>query len=363
MGFDSYGPEEIDAVADCLRRGWLGIGPTVTEFEQQIAARFGKSFGVMVNSGSSANLLAADEIACGSVIATPALTFATTLSSVLGVGEIVLVDVEADTYQIDFDLLPSAPDALVVPNLIGNIPDWTKKPDVATVLEDSCDTIPDVAAPSQVVTTSFYASHVLTACGGGGMVMTDDHDQAIRFKKKRAWGRSLAIESDLTARWASLDGIPYDKQFTYEEIGYNFQPLEIQAAFALVQFSKLGSFLEARRANFARLNAFFTRYEEFFVLPRSRKGANWLAFPLTTRNGMNRDNFVQFLETKDIQTRPIFSGNITRHPAFIEMVGKQTFPRADEIMAGGLLLGCHHGLLDSHLSYLEQTVEEYMTTL
>ena len=362
--FEAFGEEEIEAVTDCLRKGWLGVGELVSEFEEQVAKRFGKKFGVMVNSGSSANLLAAEEIPSAATVATPVLTFATTLAYLLKDMRIHLVDIEEGTYQTDFGLLTEHVDVLFVPNLIGNIPHWTQAPPEAFVVEDSCDTIPDARPPrADLVTTSFYASHVITACGGGGMVMSEEESAVTRFRSKRAWGRPLVEETDLDARWGDVDGIGYDRKYTYVEIGYNFQPIEVQAAFGLVQLSKLDSFLSIRRKNFERLQSFFEQYEELFILPRTREGANWLAFPLTIRERIERLDFVRFLEEKGIQTRPIFSGNITRQPAYAQALGKRSFPVADKVMRDGVLLGSHHGLTDDHLSYLEDTVGTYLSRL
>lgn len=316
----------------------------------------------MVNSGSSANLIASQELSESVRVATPALTFPTTLAYLLD-RNLELVDVEEGTYQIDFDKIESEPDALFIPNLLGNIPDWDSGPNV-TLIEDSCDTITDVGGQRSIIsTTSFYASHIVTACGGGGMLMTDDNAIADRARSKRAWGRPMVEESDLDGRFIEVDGIVYDARFTYDNLGYNFQPLEIQAAFGLVQLDRFPSFKSKRDANFDRLYRFFSRWEDLFILPRTRKGANWLAFPITIREGIDRSKFARYLEEMGIQTRPIFAGNITRHPYYMKVIGKKPFPVADKIMQDGLLLGAHHGLDDEHLSYMEETIERYIASL
>lgn len=355
----AFGEEEIRAVVDALRDGWLGVGPKVGEFESAIAEHFGKTYGVMVNSGSSANILAAEEIPEGARIATPALTFTTTLAYLIG-KDIELVDVEEATYQIDFSKIEQEPDVLFVPNLLGNIPDWSTAPP-ARIFEDSCDTITDAGKGlSDIATTSFYASHIITACGGGGMLLTDDLGIAERARSKRAWGRPTVDESDMDGRLGDVDGVIYDKRFTYDWLGYNFQPIELEAAFGLVQLEKLDNFIQIRNAHFDRLHAFFQRYEDRFILPITRPGANWLAFPVTIREGIDRTDMVRHLEAKGVQTRPIFSGNITRQPAYAKILGKQPFPVADKVMRDGLLLGAHHGLKESHLDYLEETLAAYL---
>ncbi|HET7482021.1 MAG TPA: DegT/DnrJ/EryC1/StrS family aminotransferase [Actinomycetota bacterium] len=354
----AFGDDEINAVVDALREGWLGIGPLVARFESEIAALFGKRHGVMVNSGSSANLLSTHELP-GGRIATPALTFATTIAYLVD-RDVEIVDVEEGTYQIDFEKLEAEPDVLFVPNLLGNIPDWNSAPRVFTV-EDSCDTITDAGADiSAITTSSFYASHIITACGGGGILLTNDSDIAARTASRRAWGRPVVEESDLDRRFGEIDGLPYDKRFIYEYVGYNFQPLEVEAAFGLAQLRRFEDFKRIRDRNFERLMNFFKDYEDRFILPVTRPGANWLAFPLTARPGLDRNALARHLEENDIQTRPIFSGNITRQPAYKELFGTRSFPIADRVMEGGLLIGAHHGLTDEHLDYLEDVFRRYL---
>ncbi len=327
-----------------------------------MAVRFGKDFGIMVNSGSSANLLVADEIAPGSVVATPALTFPTTLAYLLD-RDLELADVEEGTYQIDFGALEREPDVVVAPNLIGNVPNWTRAP-AAAIVEDSCDTITDAGrGKSSLTTTSFYASHVITACGGGGMVMTNDAEVAARLRSKVAWGRTQVDEGDLDARFVDTDGMTYDKKFVFDHVGYNFLPLEVQAAFGLVQLAKLDTLLKIRSDNFDFLYRFFEEYEDRFLLPVTRSGANWLAFPLTIRQGIDRTDMVKYLELNGIQTRPILSGNITRQPAYRKILGRRRLPVADKIMRDGFLLGCHHGLTTEHLDYVTMFLSRYLDAL
>ncbi|MCA1706780.1 MAG: DegT/DnrJ/EryC1/StrS family aminotransferase [Actinobacteria bacterium] len=345
-----------------MEQGWLGVGPRVAEFEEGIARVFGKRHGAMVNSGSSANILAAEEIPPDATIATPALTFTTTLAYIKD--RALLCDVEEGTYQIDFSKIEREPDALFVPNLLGNIPDWSNAPKVFTI-EDSCDTVTNAGVgTSQIATTSFYASHVLTAAGGGGMLLTDDDDIAARARSKRAWGRPVVEETDLDGRFRVLsdeDPIVYDSRFIYDHVGYNFQPVEIQAAFGLVQLKKLDAVLETRQKIFQRLHDFFSQYEDHFVLPVTREGANWLAFPLTIRGGIDRNHFARHLEENGVQTRPIFSGNIARQPAYRALFADgQQFPIADQVMKNGILIGSHQGLTDEHLSYLEDVCAKYL---
>lgn len=349
--FDVYGEEEIQAVVESLRDGWLAPGKRVKEFEEKVAKLFGKKYGVMVNSGSSANLLAAEELG-DKQVTTPALTFVTTYSYLENPS---LCDVEEGTYQIKFPHV--VPENLFIPNLLGNIPDWDKALlNHGLLVEDSCDVITDVGKDvSDIATTSFYSTHMITAAGAGGMVMCNDEEMYQRFLSKRAWGRPVVDEKDFDKRFAG----DYDLKFLFENKGHNLQPIELQAAFGLVQLEKLDDIKAKRWEVFNKVYDFFKQYEDRFILPISREGANWMNFPLTIREGIDRKEFCRYLEENDIQTRPIFSGNITRQPAFKDQ-GERDFPVADKIMKDGILLGCHQGLSDEHLDYMFDKIKEYL---
>ena len=202
--FEAYGEEEIKAVEECLRDGWLaGFGPRSVEFEKKIAKEFGKKYGVFVNSGSSACLLAiaALDLPKGSKIITPALTFSTTLAPIIQLGyKPVFIDSNLTSYVPDVkDIITAIEDdtkAIMIPNLIGNKPDWKSlkeelkrinREDIY-IIEDSADTVTETL-DSDVSTTSFYASHVITAGGMGGMVMFNDEKHVKRALMYRDWGR------------------------------------------------------------------------------------------------------------------------------------------------------------------------------
>lgn len=346
-----YGDEEIEAVVKSLKDGWLAPGKLVKEFEEKVAKRFGKKYGVMVNSGSSANLLASEEINKAPTI-TPALTFTTTLSYL---AHPILEDVKEGTYQIDFSGLTKFYGNAFIPNLLGNIPEIKRDLIDGIIVEDSCDTITDALKDvSDITTTSFYASHIITCAGGGGMVMCNDEEMYQRFLSKRAWGRSVVAEDDLKSRF---DG-DIDKKFLFEHRGHNLQPIELQAGFGLVQLSKLDDTLKKKRQVFKKIYSFFKKYEDRFILPVANGEADWLNFPLTIREGINRKQFCIYLEENDIQTRPIFSGNITKQPAYQPLW--RDFPVADKITKDGLLIGAHQGMTDDKLDYLFSKVEAYL---
>jgi CDP-6-deoxy-D-xylo-4-hexulose-3-dehydrase len=367
--FESYGEEEIKAVEACLREGWLaGFGPRSIEFEEKIAKRFGKKYGVFVNSGSSACLLAlaALDLPKGCKIITPACTFSTTLAPIIQLGfKPVFVDVGLTSYVPTVEDIIAAIDsdvkAIMVPNLIGNKPDWKKlrhelylmgREDIL-VIEDSADTI-TYTEETDVATTSFYASHVITAGGTGGMVMFNDKKHVDRALQYRDWGRMGDNSEIMDDRFNhSVDGIPYDHKFLYSVLGYNFKCSEMSAAFGLVQLERFKKFEDIRRANFERYLENLKDVEEI-ILPDDSIKPNWLAIPLQTER---RLELLTFLENNNIQTRVTFAGNVTRHPIYREYL--QPFENSDTIMKNGFLLGAHHGMNIEDVDYVCDKIKEF----
>lgn len=347
--FESYGEEEIKAVQDCLRDGWLaGFGERTIEFEKRTSKLFGKEFGLFVNSGSSAILLALSslELPKNTEIVTPACSFATTLAPIIQLGLTPkFCDVGENTYVPSVNdiqkVITDRTRVLLIPNLIGNKPNWKLLretfPDLI-LIEDSADTI-TYTKESDISTTSFYASHVITAGGVGGMVMFNNERHLKRAMMFRDWGRIGDNQEDPGERFNhSVDGIPYDWKFLYGVPGYHLKACEMNAAFGLVQLDKLPKFLEIRRNSIKRYleNLKDTKY---YTLPDDSIEPNWLAIPLQCPD---RLELIKFLEDNDVQTRVCFAGNITRHPAFEEY--KQDFEVSDNIMRNGFLLGAHHGM-------------------
>ena len=377
-----YGAEEVAAVNDVLKNSLaLMDGPKVKEFETRVAATFGKALGLMVNSGSSANTLAIASLGLepGTEVITPALTFSTTVAPLVQQGLIpVFVDVEPDTYVIDpariEAMIGPKTGALMIPNLIGNLADWTALKSIADkhdlrTIEDSADTIGSTlgGAPtgslSDIATTSFYASHVMTGAGFGGMVAFNDGGLFTRAKQLRGWGRSSSLVGESEAiedRFnAVVDGIEYDSKFVFGDVGYNFMPSEISAAFGLVQLDRLPDYGGRRQHNFTRLTEFFSEYEDWFILPRQQPNTEtyWLAVPLVVKSEapFSRRELQVMFESNDIQTRTVFTGNILRQPGFEGIAHRADpagFPNADRVMTGGVLLGCHQGMTDDQIDYM-----------
>ena len=380
--------KELRAVARVIKEGRTIIGKETARFEERVAGLFGKKYGIMVNSGSSANLLALEvlNLPRGSEVITPLLTFATTLAPIVQKGLIpVFVDVKPGSYFADIDQVEKAitkkTRALIIPSLLGNVPDLSRLRKIAArhrlyFIEDSCDTLgalfdgKPTGTFSDISTTSFYGSHVITAAGGGGMICVNKPVWAKELKMLRGWGRASAVteSDDIDERYKARVGkIPYDAKFVYSKIGYNFLPLEISAAFGLVQLAKLKKFSRIRQRNFNELLLFFRSYEQFFVLPRvlPQVTTNWLAFPLTIRPEapFSRLEVVRYLEKHEIQTRPVFSGNVLKQPGFRDVRARlpyQSYPVTDLITSQGFIVGCHHGLEKKHLEYLKEVLSRFL---
>ena len=363
-----YGDEEKKAVAESLENTFLSVGPYTAEFEKQISKLFNKEHAVFVNSGSSANLLCSQLIPKGEVI-TPALTFATTLTPLIQCGLTpVFIDSDIQTFLPTIEDIEKAitdnTTAVMIPDLLGNKMDSKALREMCDsynllYIQDSCDTIlPN--ANGHFVTTSFYGSHIITAMGGGGMVMSDDKEAIERIRTMRDWGRGVDVSEKISDRYQyNIDGIEYDGKFVYVERGFNMRPIDAQAAFGLEQLKRLPGFIETRNRNFAKFLGFFSAFP-YFNLPLSKYAANWLAFPLTIKDDapFNRFELVDWFESHGIQTRPIFSGNVLRHPVFKDLSQKE-FPNADYVMKAGLLLGIHQGMDDEQVEYVKQVFKDF----
>jgi len=348
--FEAYGEDEIQAVVAALREGWLAPGPRTDEFEHKVALEFGKKCGVMVNSGSSANLigLCAMGLQPGDEIVTPACTFSTVVSPMEQLGlKPIFCDVEPGRYVPTVDAILAAitpkTKCLFIPNLVGSKIDWkdlrARAPKGIWLFEDSCDTI-TYTTESDISVISFYASHIITAGGMGGCVMFNDQKLKEKALMYRDWGRIGNNSEDMSERFAhDVDGIEYDFKFLYGSLGYNMKACEMNAAFGLAQLAKLDKVKAIRKANINRYVENLRAANTSFVLPERHNDFDWLAFPLMHKD---RKALLYFLESNEVQVRVCFAGNITRHPAYRHYL--QDFPNSDRIMAEAFLLGAHHGL-------------------
>ena len=388
-GLSVHGNDEIKAVNKVLRTT-TQMGKNVFKFEKKIAKLFNKKYGLMVNSGSSALMLAMESLNLpeGSEIITPALTFSTTVAYIVRNKLIpVFVDVKEGTYCIDEDkiksLITKKTRAIVAPHLMGNIVNWQKlspllKKNKILILEDSADTLgatykkKSTGHYADISITSFYGSHIINCAGNGGMVCFNDKKLYTKAKLLRSWGRSSSLFDEKSEKIENrfnikLDGIQYDKKFVFESIGHNLEPSEMGAAFGLVQLKKLPFNLNQREKNFNIHSKFLKRYEEYFILPKQLPGSKsgWLAYPITIRKDapFTRTEMQIFLEKKNIQTRVVFTGNILRQPGFknIKMKkDKKGYPEADKVMKNGILLACHHGLTNQMMQHIHRSIKEFI---
>ncbi len=391
-GKSVHGQEEIDAVVHALKTS-TQMGDHVRGMEKGVAKLFEKKFGIMVNSGSSANYLAIEllDLPKGGEVITPVLTFSTTVAPLVKNGLVpVFIDVESGTYNIDVSKIEAAITkktvAMMIPSLIGNVPDWDVIQKLAKkynlkVIEDSCDTLgatlrgTSTGLRSDISVTSFYGSHIINCAGNGGMLCVNDEKLATHAKLLRSWGRSSSIFEENSEKIENrfnieLEGISYDAKFVFSHLGYNMEPSEIGAAFGLVQLAKLDQNIEVRIKNFKAHYAFFEQYQDWFILPKQMPEVytGWLAFPLTIKATapFTRRALQIFFEQRNIQTRTVFTGNILRQPGFKDIAcvkDANGYPYADEVMRGGMLLACHHGLTEQQIMVIHKTFHEFVDLL
>jgi CDP-6-deoxy-D-xylo-4-hexulose-3-dehydrase len=362
---EAYTDREIQAVIDCLNDGWLaGFGPKSIQFEKEVSQLFSKKYGLFVNSGSSAILLGLNalNLEAGAEILTPACTFSTTVAPILQCNlKPVFCDVEIGTYvpspEQVLEKVTENTKVIILPNLIGSKPDWAEIRRLVghniILFEDSADTITSTPE-TDVAITSFYSSHLITACGSGGMVMFNDEKLLKRATMFRDWGRIGDNSEDIKTRFEyNIDGIPYDYKFLYGAVGYNMKSSEVNAAFGLVQVSRIEEIRQKRKNIFNRYLENLKDIKEI-VLPINKFNTDYLAIPFMTKDRMP---LLTFLEENNIQTRVCFSGNITRHPVYRQYL--QEFPNADRIMAEGFLLGAHHGMTIEDCDYVCNKIKEF----
>ncbi|MSO38538.1 MAG: DegT/DnrJ/EryC1/StrS family aminotransferase [Acidimicrobiia bacterium] len=383
---------EIEAVIEVLRTSNLNLGPRVAEFESAVAILLSKRHGVMVNSGSSAIKLAIEILGFerGDEVITSVVTFGTDIAPIVQAGLVpVFVDVDPFTYQIDADrieeMVSPRTRALLVPNLVGNCPDWDAIRMIAdrhdlVVLEDSCDVLDShqrgtrTGDRSDISVTSFARGHAITAAGNGGMVGVNSEELLDRCLMLRRWGRRSETflfgsrQGQKDRHGPLTDGTPYDLTFQFEMIGYNFEPSEIGAAYALVQLEKLDDYNGRRRHNWDRLNDLMAAHEDTLTRARTQVDTDttWMRYPFLLHDGIDRVAFQRALTDRGIATFMVWSGNILRHPAYAAIDHRAPadgFPHADAITERSLSLPSHHALSSDDLGYMVEVVGEELGAL
>ena len=380
---------EIEAVVDVLRNGTLeDLGPRVAEFERRGAELLAKDFGVMVNSGTSALWLAVDLLGCepGDEVITSPLTFSSDVAPLVRSGIVpVFVDVEADTYQIDASkieaMIGPRTKAILAPDLCGGVPDWDEIRRIADkhgllVVEDSCDVLNShlrgtrTGLRSDITVTSFARAHSMTAAGNGGMIAVNDPQWYDATLMRRRWGRRsetylFGSREGSDDRFGPLaDGTPYDLLFVFDDMGYNFEPSEIMAAYGLVQMDKLDGFNQRRQHAAATLDAAMVKHEEKVSRPRFVDGAEttWMRYPFMLAPGIDRIAAQEHFLSRDIPTRMIWTGNILRQPGFANISHRQPeegLPECDRVMNHALSLPTHHGLTSDDLGVIVEAISDW----
>jgi len=391
-----FGVKEIASAMMAAGEFWLTSGPHTEEFESKLAKRVGVRHVFMVNSGSSANLVALSALTSkklgerrllpGDEVLTVATGFPTTVAPILQNGLIpVYVDIELGTYVANPEALEAAigpkTKAIMMAHTLGN----PFNLDVVTklaekhnlwLIEDNCDALggtyrdKNLGSFGDLSTLSFYPAHHITT-GEGGAVLTRKAALKPIIKSFKDWGRDCwcAPGKDNTClkryEW-QLGELPkgYDHKYIYSHIGYNLKSGDIQAAIGLAQLERLDIFVEKRRSNFLKLSQSLEHLSDRLILPRATKESNpsWFGFPITVRDNSpkNRNELVQVLNEKGIGTRLLFAGNLIRQPAFIDtprrIVGDLKY--TDQVMKDTFWMGVWPGLTDEMLEYATQSVEE-----
>ena len=385
-----FDAEELVHLVDSALDFWLTTGRYAARFERDFARFFGRRAAMLVNSGSSANLIALSCLTSpklgeralkpGDEVITVAAGFPTTVNPIIQTGLVpVFVDVTVPTYNIDVNQLEEAlsdkTQAIILAHTLGNPFDLDAVTDFARrhglwLIEDCCDAVGSLYNSKRVgtfgdlATVSFYPAHHMTM-GEGGCVLTDKPMLATLAESFRDWGRDCWCEpgKENTCgkrfEW-QLGELPfgYDHKYTYSHIGYHLKLTDMQAAIGVAQLAKLPGFIEARRNNFRLLHEGLRELQDFLILPEATAGSDpsWFGFAIGVRpeTRFTRDQITRFLEDHKIATRLLFAGNLTRQPAYREInrrvVG--SLKNSDFVMNQVFWIGVYPGLTRTKIEYI-----------
>jgi CDP-6-deoxy-D-xylo-4-hexulose-3-dehydrase len=392
-----FDEQELMNAVDASLDFWLTEGRYTEQFSEKIADYLGVENVLLTVSGSSANLLAFAALTSeklgdkrlkpGDEVISVAAGFPATVTPIIQYGLIpVFIDVDQETYNINIEQTKRAitdkTKCIFIAHTLGNPFDLDAIMEIAEkhnlwVIEDNCDAFGSkykgkfTGTFGHLSTISFYPAHHITT-GEGGAVITNDANLVRIVRSFRDWGRDcycMGGENNTCGKRFSqqFGNLPfgYDHKYVYSEIGYNLKMTDIQAAIGSAQMDKLNSFGNTRKENFNKHYNIFSKYPQFFSLPKATEGSDpsWFAFIVTVKDSapFKRDEITNYLNAKLIETRNLFAGNMTKQPAF---VGKdwriaENLDVTDNIMNNTFFLGTYPGLTDEMFSYIEKIVDEF----
>ena len=401
-----YNEDEMVNLVDSALEFWLTSGRYTDEFEAELARYLGVRYCSLVNSGSSANLLAfmaltspllgERRICRGDEIITVAAGFPTTVTPAIQYGAVpVFVDVAIPQYNIDVTKLEAAlsekTKAVMLAHTLGNPFDLKAVKAFCDahglwLVEDNCDALGSryeidgemkfTGTIGDIGTSSFYPPHHMTM-GEGGAVYTDNALLNKIIRSFRDWGRDCVCPSGcdnlcghrFDRQYGELP-LGYDHKYVYSHFGYNLKATDMQAAVGCAQLKKFPSFVERRKHNFARLHKALEGTEDRLILPVAceHSDPSWFGFLITCKQAVDRNKVVQYVEERGVQTRMLFAGNLIKHPCFDEMrkTGEGyrvsgTLENTDRIMADTFWVGVYPGMTDEMIDYMAKTIREALT--
>ena len=389
---------ELSSAVDAVLDFWLTAGRFTNKFEKRLAEYIQLKYAMLVNSGSSANLLALTALTShllgdrrlrpGDEVITVAAGFPTTVNPIIQSGMIpVFVDIDIGTYNVRPEDVETAVGpktrGIFLAHTLGNPFNLDAVSEIARehelfLIEDCCDALGsgykgrNVGTYGQISTFSFYPAHHITL-GEGGAVATDDDDIARAVRSLRDWGRDCYCNSGQNnrcgRRFSEQHGsLPfgYDHKYVYSHIGYNMKATDIQAAIGVEQLKKLPDFCERRRSNFSLWQEGFSQWTDLFILPQATAGADpaWFAYPVMVREdaGFSRTELTSFLDKKKIETRNLFGGNILRQPAYQDIRHRisGSLENSDTVMNNTFFLGTYPGISGEMIDYSLKAIAAFI---
>jgi CDP-6-deoxy-D-xylo-4-hexulose-3-dehydrase len=381
----TYGSKEVTESLDSLLSTWVTMGDKVDRFEDSWADYIGTNHATMVNSGSSANLVALKAlektvIEPGDEVIVPAVSWSTSIFPIVDINaKPVLVDVERDTYTIDVEAFKQAitpeTSAVVLVHLLGNpcdmdpILELCEEHNIA-IVEDCCEAHgatykgKKVGSFGDMGTFSFFFSHHISTIEGG-MIVTDSREYRKRNRTARAHGWVRELEDEQKEEYVQKSP-EIDDRFLFVDHGYNLRPTEIQGSFGIHQLNKLEPYIKIRRDNASYLNDRISKHNKQFRILEERPNTrcSWFAYPLLIKESASftRDELQTFLESRKIETRPILAGNLARQPALEQIPHRISgdLTASEDIHLNGLFIGNHHAMDEHQLQYIADVVDEFV---